>query len=167
MWYKSVNFIHTTEIDMQSSATTVDEYMASLPEDRQTPMTHLRKVINANIPSEFSEGMGYGMMGWAVPHSLYPAGYHCDPKLPLPFLSVASQKNFIAVYHMGIYANPNLLEWFTQEYAKRVKGKLDMGKSCIRFKKMDQIPFELIGELSAKVRADEWIEWYENSFRKK
>lgn len=152
---------------MQSSATTVDEYMASLPEDRQAPMTHLRKVINANIPSEFSEGMGYGMMGWAVPHSLYPAGYHCDPKLPLPFLSVASQKNFIAVYHMGIYANPNLLEWFTQEYAKRVKGKLDMGKSCIRFKKMDQIPFELIGELSAKVRADEWIEWYENSFRKK
>ena len=165
LWYKSVNFIHTTEIDMQSSATTVDEYMASLPEDRQAPMTHLRNVINANIPSEFSEGMGYGMMGWAVPHSLYPAGYHCDPKLPLPFLSVASQKNFIAVYHMGIYANPNLLEWFTQEYAKRVKGKLDMGKSCIRFKKMDQIPFDLIGELSAKVRANEWIEWYENELR--
>jgi len=148
---------------MQSTATTVDEYIASLPEDRKAAMMHLRQVINANIPPKFSEVMGYGMIGWVIPHVLYPAGYHCNPKLPLPFINLASQKNFIALYHMGMYGNPKLLEWFTQEYAKRVKSKLDMGKSCVRFKKMDQIPFELIGELCAKVSADQWIEWYEKA----
>jgi uncharacterized protein YdhG (YjbR/CyaY superfamily) len=151
---------------MQSKATTVDDYIAELPEDRQHAMTQLRKAIKKNIPKGFKEEMGYGMMGYSVPHSLYPAGYHCNPKDPLPFLSLASQKNFIAVYHMGIYADPKLLKWFTDEYAKRVKGKLDMGKSCIRFKKPETIPFDLIGELASKMTAQEWIDLYEKKLKR-
>ena len=151
---------------MQSNAPTVDAYLDSLPEERRAAMQQLRAVINSKLPEGFTEGMGYGMIGWAVPHSLYPAGYHCDPKLPLPFLSIASQKNFIAIYHMGIYADPVLLEWFTSEYPKHVKTKLDMGKSCIRFKKPELIPFELIGELCAKMSPEGWIAVYENAFRR-
>jgi hypothetical protein len=150
---------------MQSKAATPEEYLQSLPEDRKNAMTELRKVILTNLPKGFKEGMGYGMLGYAVPHTLYPAGYHCDPKLPLPFMSVASQKNFIAVYHMGVYADPKLLKWFTDEYPKHSKTKLDMGKSCIRFKKPDQIPFKLIGELASKMTVKEWIERYESAFK--
>ena len=115
----------------------------------------------------FKEGMGYGMMGWDVPHSLYPAGYHCDPKQPLPFMGMASQKNSINLYHMGIYADPKLLKWFTDAFAKVSKHKLDMGKSCIRFKKPEDIPYELIGELARKMTPQDWIEKYENAFVKK
>jgi hypothetical protein len=111
--------------------------------------------------------MNYNMIGYVVPHQLYPAGYHCDPKLPLPFINIAAQKNFIALYHMGIYANPQLLAWFTAEHTKRVKGKLDIGKSCIRYKKAENIPFDLIGELMQKITVKEWIEGYENAFIKK
>jgi hypothetical protein len=152
---------------MQSKASTPEEYLQSLPEDRKKAMTELRKVILANLPKGFKEGMGYGMLGYVVPHTLYPAGYHCDPKLPLPFMSVASQKNFIAVYHMGVYSDPALLKWFTEEYAKHSKTKLDMGKSCIRFKKPDQIPFKLIGELASKMTVQEWIDKYESAFKNK
>jgi len=151
---------------MQSKATTPDEYFAGLPEERQPAMNELRKVIKKNLPKGFIEAMSYGMVGYVVPHSLYPDGYHCDPKLPLPFLSVASQKNFIAVYHMGIYADPKLMKWFTDEFAKQSKAKLDMGKSCIRFKKPDQIPFKLIGELAAKLTPQDWIERYKKAFNK-
>jgi len=151
---------------MTSTAKTVDEYIDSLPEDRKAAMEKLRKTVKKNIPKGFSEGMGYGMMGWSVPHSKYPAGYHCDPKQPLPFAGMASQKNNISFYHMGIYAMPELLDWFTKEYPKHSKAKLDMGKSCIRFKKPDQIPFELIGELMQKVTPDEWIEVYEAKLKK-
>lgn len=150
---------------MQSKAKTADEYFQTLPEDRKKVMTELRKVILKNLPKGFSEGMGYGMVGYCVPHSLYPNGYHCDPKQPLPFISIASQKNFIALYHMGVYASPKLLEWFTQEYPKHSKTKLDMGKGCIRFKKVDQIPFDLIAELVSKMTPQEWIETYESAFR--
>lgn len=111
--------------------------------------------------------MSYGMIGYVVPHTKYPAGYHCDPKLPLPFMGLASQKNFIAVYHMGVYANKKLMDWFTAEYAKRVTGKLDMGKSCIRFKNAENIPYDLIGQLSAKMTTDEWIEIYEQNYKRK
>lgn len=152
---------------MQSKAITPEEYLESLPEDRKKAMTELRKVITANLPKGFKEGMGYGMLGYFVPHTLYPDGYHCDPKLPLPFMSVASQKNFIAVYHMGVYSDPKLLKWFTEEYAKHSKTKLDMGKSCIRFKKPEQIPFKLIGELASKMTVKEWIERYESAFKNK
>lgn len=146
---------------MHSKATTPDQYYAELPDDRKKAMLELRKVIKKNIPKGFKEEMGYGNVGFIVPHSLYPPGYHCDPKLPLPFIGLASQKNFIAVYHMGIYADPKLLKWFTTEFAKVSKLKLDMGKSCIRFKKPDQIPVKLIGELASKMTPQEWIELYE------
>lgn len=151
---------------MQSKAGTVDEYLKELPEDRKKAMTELRKVILKNLPKGFKEGMGYGMMGYVVPHSKYPDGYHCDPSQALPFMGLASQKNFIAVYHMGVYADPKLLKWFTDEYAKQVKGKLDMGKSCIRFKKPDQIPFKLIGELASKMTPDDWIKMYESNLKR-
>ncbi|MEL1243008.1 DUF1801 domain-containing protein [Flavobacterium sp. DGU11] len=150
---------------MQSPAATPDEYIASLPEDRRAAMEKLRDTINKNLPKGFKEGMGYGMLGWVVPHSAYPAGYHCDPKLPLPFLSIASQKNFIAVYHMGVYANKKLHDWFVAEYPNHVNTKLDMGKSCIRFKKPEIIPFELIGELVSKITMQEWIDLYEKNLK--
>ena len=150
---------------MKIEANSPDEYVSKLPEDRQEAVQKLRDVINANIPKGFQETMSYGMIGYVVPHSIYPDGYHCDPKLPLPFMNVASQKNFVAVYHSGIYANPKLLEWFTTEYPKHSSRKLDMGKSCIRFKKVDQIPFDLIGELATKLTVDEWIDIYETNVK--
>ena len=152
---------------MQSKATTAYAYMAEIPEDRQRAFTKLRSVIKKNLPKGFSEVMGYGMMGYAVPHSKYPAGYHCNPKDPLPFIGIASQKNFIAVYHMGLYADPGLLKWFTAAHAKASPKKLDMGKSCIRYKKPGDIPFELIGELASKVTPDEWIAIYEKVLKRK
>jgi Domain of unknown function (DU1801) len=151
---------------MQSKATTVDAYIAELPEDRQKAISELRKVIKKNLPKGFKEGMGYGMMGWSVPHSIYPAGYHCKPTDPLPFMGLASQKNFIAVYHMGVYADPKLLKWFQDAHAKASPKKLDMGKSCIRYKKAEDIPYKLIGELAAKITVDEWIATYEKEFKK-
>ena len=152
---------------MQSKASTVDEYISELPTDRQEAIAKLRKEIKKNLPKGFKEGMGYGMMGYSVPHSIYPAGYHCDPKLPLPFMGLASQKNFIAVYHMGIYADPKLMKWFTDAYAKVVPGKLDMGKSCIRFKKPEHIPVKLIGELASKMTVEDWINMYEKNLKRK
>ena len=151
---------------MRSEAKTPDEYVDSLPADRKEAVSELRKVILKNIPKGFKECMGYGMLGYVVPHSKYPAGYHCDPKQPLPFMSLASQKNFIALYHMGVYGDEKLLKWFQAEYPKHSKAKLDMGKSCIRFKKADQIPFKLIGELASKISPDKWIEMYETTMKK-
>jgi uncharacterized protein YdhG (YjbR/CyaY superfamily) len=150
---------------MQSKATTVDAYIAELPEDRQKAISKLRNVIKKKLPKGFKETMGYGMMGWSVPHSIYPAGYHCNPKDPLPFMGLASQKNFIAVYHMGVYADPKLLKWFTDAHAKASAKKLDMGKSCIRYKKPEDIPYDLIGELVSKITVDEWIALYESNLK--
>lgn len=144
----------------------VQEYMNQLPAERQASMQQLRKAILQNLPKGFEETISYGMIGYVVPHSIFPEGYHCDPKLPLPFISIASQKNFIAVYHMGMYADETLLQWFTNEYPKHSKRKLDMGKSCIRFKKPEEIPFELIGELAGKMTAQHWIDLYKSKFRK-
>jgi hypothetical protein len=152
-------------MEMKSAANTPEEYINNLPDDRKQVMNTLRKTILDNLPKGFSETINYGMIGYVVPHSMYPNGYHCNPKLPLPFMSIASQKNFIAIYHMGLYANPKLMNWFLQEYPKHCDTKLDMGKSCIRFKKMNQIPFALIGELSKKVTAKEWIESYEKTLK--
>ncbi|PHS68393.1 MAG: hypothetical protein COB12_00625 [Flavobacterium sp.] len=152
---------------MKYEATTVEEYILQLPEERIEAFKKLRKIILDNLPEGFEEGINYGMPSYFVPHSIYPDGYHCDPKLPLPFISIASQKNFIAFYNMGIYSDPKLLEWFTSEYPKYVKNKLDMGKSCIRFKKIDQIPFQLLGELVSKMSVAEWITNYESVLKKK
>lgn len=151
---------------MQSQAKTVQEYLDGLPEERKEAMHALRNSITKNIPKGFSEGMGYGMMGWSVPHSLYPDGYHCNPDQPLPFVGMASQKNSINFYHMGIYADPKLLKWFVTEFPKHSKRKLDMGKSCIRFSKFDDIPVKLIGELMKKISVKEWIQMYESAFKK-
>lgn len=151
---------------MTSDAKTVQEYIDSLPEDRKNAIDNLRNAINEVLPTGFEEKMNYGMMGWAVPHSIYPAGYHCKPSDPLPFMGIASQKNFISFYHMGIYAKPELLNWFVDEYPNYCKTKLDMGKSCIRFKKLDQIPVELIVELVKKMSVQEWIDLYEASYLK-
>lgn len=146
---------------MQSKATTPEAYMKELPEDRKAAFTKLRNIIKKNIPKGFEERMSYGMIGYVVPHKLYPKGYHCTPELPLPFANIASQKNFIAFYHMGIYSNKKLLDWFIAEYPKHTTAKLDMGKSCVRFKNPDKIPFDLIGELMSKITVEEWIEQYE------
>ena len=152
---------------MQSKATTQEEYIKELPEERKEVISKLRSVINNNLPNGFVEGMSYGLISYHIPHAVYPDGYHCDPKIPLPFMNLASQKNFVAIYHMGIYANPELLNWFTTEYPKHCSRKLDMGKSCIRFKKMDDIPYKLIAELTSKMSAQEWIDVYESNIKKK
>ena len=150
---------------MQSKAETPDVYIEALPDDRKVVMQKLRKIITGNLPEGFIETMSYGMIGYVLPHLVYPPGYPCDPTLPLPFLSIASQKNFVALYHMGIYADEPLMNWFIGEYPKYSKAKLDMGKSCIRFKKMDQVPYELIGALAGKMSAEEWIRIYEEKLK--
>ena len=150
---------------MQSKATSVDDYIKELPPDRQEAITNLRREIKKNLPKGFEEQMSYGMIGYVVPHSIYPAGYHCSPELPLPFLNIASQKKFIAVYHMCVYAQPELYQWFVNEYPNHTTAKLDMGKSCIRFKKPEQIPFKLLGELAKKITPKQWIEIYEANYK--
>ena len=150
---------------MQSKALTVESYLNELPIERQEAMNKLRKAFLKNLPTGYQEEISYGMIGFVVPHTLYPAGYHCTPKLPLPFVNIASQKNFIAIYHVGLYADIELLNWFVSEYAKHSTTKLDMGKSCIRFKKPESIPYELIGELAKKMSVGDWINLYESSFK--
>lgn len=152
---------------MTSKAETVKEYIDQLPEDRKPVIKKIRSIIKKNLPKGFKEVMSYGMIGYVVPHSIYPDGYHCTPKLPLPFLNVASQKNFVAIYHSGVYADPKLMKWFVTEYPKHNKRKLDMGKSCVRFKKMDEIPYDLIGELVTKMTVDDWIKLYEKNVKTK
>lgn len=151
---------------MHVKAENPEEYIAQIPEDRKAVFQQLREVITANLPTGFQEVISYGMLGYVVPHSIYPSGYHCDSKLPLPFLAIASQKNFIAVYHMGIYADEKLLNWFVEEYPKHSTQKLDMGKSCIRFKKMEHIPMNLLAELMKKMTVNQWISLYESKFKK-
>lgn len=151
---------------MRSEAQTPEEYLAELPEERRRVMSQLRDTLKTNLPEGFEEIMSYGMIGYVVPHSLYPEGYHCNPSLPLPFISIASQKQYIALYHMGIYANEELLQWFTNEYPNHSNTKLDMGKSCIRFKKIDAIPYELIAKLCSKVQVDDWITTYEKQIKR-
>ncbi len=152
---------------MQYKATSPEDYIKQVPEERQDALKKLRKVINDNLPKGFEEGIQYGMIGYYVPHSVYPDGYHCDPKTPLPFMSFASQKNSVNLYHSGIYAIPKIHDWFVNEYPKHNSRKLDMGKSCIRFKKVDEIPFDLIADLCKKLTPEEWIDVYETALKKK
>lgn len=151
---------------MQIQADTPEEYVEKLPEDRKEVIQKIRTTVNKVLPKGFKETVGYGMIGWVVPHSIYPSGYHCEPKQPLPFMGVASQKNHIGFYHMGIYADEQLLNWFTENYPKHCKTKLDMGKSCIRFKKPENIPFELISQLVAKMTVEDWIKLYESKLKR-
>lgn len=152
---------------MQKTFNTPEDYLAQVLDDRLPALRQLRDAIREKLPSGFEEVISYGMLGYVVPHTLYPKGYHCNPELPLPFMNLALQKNFVAVYHMGLYADPDLLEWFTSEYPKRTPAKLDMGKSCIRFKKPDQIPVDLIAELAGKMTPADWISLYEEKLQKK
>jgi hypothetical protein len=149
---------------MQSEAKTADEYLETLPDDRAEIIAALRNVIKKNLPKGFEETMQYGMISYVVPHKLYPAGYHTNPKDSLPFISVASQKNHIAVYHMAVYQGP-IHDWFVKEWKKCSEKKLDMGKSCIRFKKPDDVPVELFGALASKIKPQEWIAQYEASLQ--
>ncbi len=152
---------------MQYKATTVKEYIDQIPEERKAAVKKLRAVIRKNIPKGFKECIGYGMPAYVVPLSKYPDGYHCKANTPLPFVNFASQKNFVALYHSGIYADKKLMNWFVKEYPKYSNRKLDMGKSCIRFKKVDDIPYDLIGELMSKITPDDWIKTYEKNIKKK
>lgn len=152
---------------MKYTANSPEEYVAQLPVDRQDAVQCLREAIKANLPEGFQECMNYGMIGYVVPHSLYPGGYHCDPSLPLPFMNIASQKNFIAVYSSSVYADPNIQAWFLDAYGKLGIGKPDMGKSCIRFKKPERIPFALIGELAGKMTVAQWIALYERNVKRR
>ena len=146
---------------------TINDYINNLNDERKLAINNLRNVITENLPKGFEEALSYGTIGYVVPHSIYPKGYHADKRLPLPFINIASQKNYIALHHMGIYANKELKDWFVNEYPKYCKHKLDMGKGCIRFYKTDDIPYKLIGELIAKISANEWVYLYESNFKSK
>ena len=151
---------------MQSKASSPEEYIKEMPADRQAGFSKLRAVVKKNLPKGFKEAMSYGMIGYIIPHSKYPKGYHVNPELPLGIMAIASQKHFIAVYHLGVYADPALLKWFKAAHAKASAKRLDMGKSCIRYKKPEDIPFDLIGELAAKITPDEWIAIYEKNLKR-
>lgn len=143
-----------------------DDYIRTVPDNRKQTFIRLLEVIRENIPDGFSEQIQYGMIGFVVPHNLYPGGYHAKPSEALPFAHLASQKHHIALYHMGLYSDEKLLNWFKKEYSERVNDKLDMGKSCIRFHKFDAIPYDLIAELMTKITLKNWIEKYEKSIKK-
>lgn len=157
---------HSKRINsMKIEANSIEEYLDKIPEERKQAMSKLRQTILDNIPTGFEEQMSYGMIGYVVPKSIYPKGYHATPQLPLPFVNIASQKNAITLYHMGIYGDKALLDWFANEYPKHSKTKLDMGKNCIHFKKVEQIPYALIGELMKKITVEKWIEVYEANLK--
>ena len=151
---------------MNAFENTVHEILTSLPSDRVEPFNKLHDVIVKNLPKGFEAAISYGGLGYVVPHTLYPAGYHCKPIEPLPFAGIASQKHSINFYHMGMYSDPKLLNWFVSEYPKHTKQKLDMGKSCVRFKKLDDIPYTLIGELMKKMSVKDWVDFYEMTLKK-
>lgn len=151
---------------MHIQTISIEDYISQIPEERQVVFKELFDTVSNSLPEGFSQGSSNGMIGWGVPLETYPSGYHCAPGTPLPFISIASQKNFIAFYHMGMYAKPDLLDWFVAEFPKHSKRKLDMGKSCIRFKKTDEIPMELLAELCKKISVQEWIDCYEANFKK-
>ena len=150
---------------MQSQAPTVEAYVAELAAERREAVNSIRNAINAALPKGFVEQMNYGMIGWVVPHALYPAGYHCDTRLPLPFMGLASQKNSVNLYHMGLYADADLLAWFQAEHAKATPRKLEMGKSCIRYKKLEDMPLKLIAQLSGKLTVTQWVALYEKAVK--
>ena len=152
---------------MKAIGTTVMDILSNIPSERAEHFNQLHDVIVKNLPNGFEAAISYGGLGYVIPHTLYPAGYHCKPIEPLPFAGISSQKNSINFYHMGMYSDPLLYEWFVTEYPKHSKKKLDMGKSCVRFKNPDEIPFNLIGELMRKMSAQEWINLYESKLKKK
>ncbi len=150
---------------MQANGKTVQEILSGVPAERAEHFNRLHRFIVDNLPAGFEAGISYGGLGYVVPHTLYPSGYHCKPIEPLPFAGIASQKNSINLYHMGLYADTDLMNWFVAEYPKHCRHKLDCGKSCIRFKKMDDIPYELVGELMRRMTVQQWINLYESKLK--
>ena len=151
---------------MTATALSPDGYVAALPADRSEAMNRLRETLRKHLPKGFEEAMSYGMPAFVVPLSRYPNGYHCKKGEPLPFISIASQKNYIAFHHMGLYMSKPLLDWFEAEWPKHSTAKLDMGKGCVRFKKPEAIPFGFIGMLAEQMTPDEWIACYESALKK-
>ncbi|OKP83202.1 hypothetical protein A3842_09390 [Paenibacillus sp. P3E] len=151
---------------MKYESASPEEYISQLPEERKEAIMKLRQILRDNLPVGFQETMSYGMITYVVPHQIYPPGYHVNPDQPLPFVSIASQKNFIALYHMGIYMVPGLLDWFKEEYPRHVQTRLDMGKSCVRFKKTNSIPYDLIAQLSSKITVDEYVRMVESEVKR-
>ena len=149
-----------------SKPTNIKEYLASIPEERKSAFNQLMTILKDQLGGEFEEAFQYGMPSYVVSHKDYPDGYHCDPTKALPYVNIGNQKKYIAVYHMGMYADDSIKDWFVEEYSKRCKTKLDMGKSCIRLKKMDDIPYDLISELLQKQSRSEWISLYEQKIKK-
>jgi len=149
---------------MQSKAQTVSKYLAELPAERRQAIGEIRKTILKHLPAGYAEGMQYGMIGYFVPHSVYPAGYHCDPKQPLPYAALASQMNYISIYLMCIYGDPEHQKWFREAWAKTGK-KLNMGKSCVRIRKLDELPLDVIGQAIKRVPVKRFIEFYESAIK--
>jgi hypothetical protein len=146
---------------MQYDVSTVEEYIAAIPENRRSIIVKLRNIILSNLSEGYAEEISSGMINYVIPLSRYPKGYHVKKNEPLPFIALASQKHYIALYHMGLYSNKDLKEWFINEYANHVKTKLDMGKVCIRFKNLDHVPYNLIAQLCQKMTVDEYIDLYD------
>ena len=146
---------------MHSDAGTAEEYMMQLPPDRREIMEKLRAKVHEHLPAGLEERMLYGMICYVIPHSLYPKGYHVDPKLPVTMMAIASQKNHIALYHMGLYTFPDVYLWFMEAYEKDIGKKPDVGKSCIRVRPAANIPFDLLGQLCGKVTVEDYLRVYE------
>lgn len=151
---------------MKTNGNTAEDIIQNVDPAQASAFKQLHQIIVQNLPKGFEVGISYGALGYVIPHHIYPNGYHCKPSEALPFASIAAQKNSINLYHMGIYAQPSLLAWFVAEYPKHSKQKLDMGKSCIRFKKPAEIPFELIAQLMQKMSVQDWIKLYETEIKK-
>jgi uncharacterized protein YdhG (YjbR/CyaY superfamily) len=147
-------------------ASTPDEYVRWVSSERRPQFAEMRQAIQQAMPNGFEEQMSYGMIGYVVPHELYPPGYHCNPQLPLPFVSIANQKNFFGFYHMGLYADAHLMDWFLAEHSALNLRKLDMGKSCIRFNRWNEIPLELLTKLVSKMSVEDWIACYEKNLKR-
>jgi len=151
---------------MTYHAKTVDEYIDMVPKERKEVLNRLRDIFSSELPQGFQESIQYHMMAYTIPHDIYPKGYHVNSSEPLPFISIASQKNHIAIYHLGLYMNQDLLDWFVNEYLHRTNHKLDMGKSCIRFKNLEKIPYDLLKELAGKMTVEDYIKIYEESIKR-
>ncbi len=151
---------------MKSSARSPAEYVAALPPGRREVIKRLRHLLRTSLPKGFKEVMSGGMLAYVVPHSIFPAGYHCDPRRPLPFINLAAQKQYVALYHLGLYDRA-LLAWLEREWPKHTEAKLDLGKCCLRFRRLDQIPYDLIGELAAKMTPQQWIAVYQRAIARR
>lgn len=151
---------------MRYKSENIDEYLQQLPEERREVINKLRKIIKENLPEGFEEKIQYDMISYVVPRETYLAGYHVDPSNELGFMAIGSQKNHVAIYSNAVYMFEDVNEWYLNEYSKHLTTKPDMGKSCLRFKNMNKMPYELIAELCQKITVDEFVKKYEETLKK-